>query len=442
MSIDSPHPIDRPCVLHVVNSLDGGGTERMLISLLAAFDHRKARHIVVTLRDPGPLAAQLPEPVSCHSLRVRGRSRFAWARLGRVTRSCHPSIIHARNTGCWVDAMVAGLLTPRAQVVLGFHGFDDEAGWSGRRRRIARWASRLGAIFTSVSRSGADQLHKVVGIRRDRVHYLPNGIDLERFARNHDTARVRAKFNVPPEVILLGTVGSLTAVKGHELLLDAFAQAANHDHRLRLLIVGGGPLRQQLQYQAESLGITHRVCFIGASEDIEVRDSVLPPLPGLGRCYGTSSRGPAALHPWLHSLAPTGAETPPLRPSRTQDVPLLLSAIDIFVCPSRSEAMSNAILEALAAGRPVIATDVGDNALLVRDGVEGLIIPPNSASDLARAILEIACDPPRRRQFGSAAALRTRSFDFRKCVADYETFYEGLCRCPALSAGLCPQPAP
>ena len=376
-------PEGRPTIVHLVHSLEGGGTERTLLSLLRSFDPEPIKHSVVTLREAGSLSGQLPSHVACRPLAIRGRSRTAWFGLARLLRVWRTAVIHARNTCCWSDAVLAGVAARKVRVVLGFHGLQTCEPFSPRHRRIVAVGLRAGARLTSVSEAGRRRLCEQTSAPPGRVDLLPNGVDLSRFADPHDARRasIRKELRVDRDAFVIGAVGSLTPVKRHDVLLSAVARAAKTVDNMHLLIVGDGPLRATLTRQAQADGIEDRVTFAGTRED----------------------------------------------------VPALLAAMDVHVCASESEGMSNALLEGLAAGLPIIATDVGDNALVVRDGVEGRIIQPGSGTSLADLIVQLANNPEMRRRFATAAKTRAKQYDFQETVHLYERYYHGLLARSALS---------
>jgi glycosyltransferase involved in cell wall biosynthesis len=143
---------------------------------------------------------------------------------------------------------------------------------------------------------------------------------------------------------------------------------------LKLLLVGDGPLMKALSEQAREEGIHHRVTFMGTREDI----------------------------------------------------PDLLAGADVHVCTSDSEGMNNALLEAMAAGLPNIVTDVGDNARVVRNGEEGVVIPPRSSGSLAQAIVQLARDSSLRSRLAASARRRAHQYDFRHTVGAHERYYRAL----------------
>lgn len=362
-----------PTVLHVVNSLTGGGTERTLCALLQEFDHDQMRHVVVTLRAAGRLTRNLPDRVSCVPLGLLGRSPLAGLRLGRVVRTQRAAIIHARNTGCWADAVIARLCQPRVKLVLGFHGLEHDGPMSDRELSRARWARRFGARFTTVSHAGSRLLQHQAHIDFSRITVLETGIDLERFvpAVRWAPSAVRKELGITSSTFVVGAVGSLSPVKDQATLLQAFAQAFDHTQDTALILLGDGPMRSKLHEQAQALGIASHVSFLGNRDD----------------------------------------------------VPDVLAALDVFVCSSESEGLSNSMLEAMACGIPIITTGVGDHARIIRSHLDGIVVPPGLPSRIAAELTFLFRDAATRHGLGEAARRRVTRFDIRSAATRYERFY-------------------
>ncbi|UCE60622.1 MAG: glycosyltransferase [Phycisphaerales bacterium] len=362
-----------PTIIHFLHSLEGGGTERTLVSLLHSFDSTSLRHIVVTQREAGSLSAQLPPHVACRPLASNGRSRRLWMKLARVARNSRAFVLHARNTGCWADAVAASMFVPDVRLILGFHGLESPRPFTPRHRLLARWGLWTRARFASVSEAGRIQLIEQGGVPGDRVDVLQNGVDVSRFVGLNSDMRcaTRRTWGCDDSSIVIGTIGSLTPVKRYDSLIKAFARAAESLTNTHLVIVGDGPLRPQLAEQAASHALNGRVTFTG---------------PG-------------------------------------KDIPALLAGMDVYACSSDSEGMNNAVLEALAAGLPVIATDVGDNARVVRDGIEGRIVPANSCEALTGAMTELTRSASLRSRLASATHSRAGEYDFAQTVRNYERYY-------------------
>jgi glycosyltransferase involved in cell wall biosynthesis len=223
----------------------------------------------------------------------------------------------------------------------------------------------------SVSERLADRMARDVGFPRERIHTIRNGLDLAQWGAG-DRARTRAALGATADDVLVLAVGRLVPVKNHALLLSAFAQARKNVTRGRLLIAGDGSLKTELEARIRSLGMEGDVTMLG----------------------------------------------------ERRDIPDLLAACDVFVLSSDSEGMSNTIIEAMAAGRPVIATDVGGNPELVADGDTGLLVDRGNADAMASAMVALASDAALRERMGTAGRERAcRDFGVTRMLQDYERMY-------------------
>jgi glycosyltransferase involved in cell wall biosynthesis len=206
---------------------------------------------------------------------------------------------------------------------------------------------------------------------------IPNGVDVERFlpASAPGRSQLRAALGFAGSECLIGCVASFTPVKRHAMLLEAFARVHRANPECRLVLVGDGPLRAEIETRARELGISGAVHFLGARADIE---QILP-------------------------------------------------ALDIFVLASSTEGMSNAILEAQACGLPVVATAVGGNPELIEHQVTGLLVPVDEAGALALALQDLAGDPGRRTALGAAASrMVARDHSLAAMAAAYGRLYHEL----------------
>lgn len=366
-------PDPRPTIIHVVNTLCGGGTERTLVALLCSFDPSRFRHKVVTLRAAGERTVKLPDHVSVRALEAKGSSRRCGWTLATYCRRQHAALIHARNTCTWVDAATAGLLARRSRVVLGFHGLESPMSFTTKQRWSARCAYRAGATFTAVGHAAKQQLHEQASIPSESIHVLHNGIDLSRFTKNtpSNSAAGRSELSFAADDLVVGTVGSLSPVKNHAMLIKAMSTAIRSVPKLRLLIVGEGPLRQTLEKQVLDADLQSSVRFTGQRENVVD----------------------------------------------------LMGCMDMYVCSSTSEATSNAMLEAMASGLPIVTTDVGDHAEHVRDNVEGFVVPSGDPKVLSDRLILLGRSGQRRRELATATRQRAQEFDFNRTIKAYEDYY-------------------
>lgn len=210
----------------------------------------------------------------------------------------------------------------------------------------------------------------------NRSQVIPNGIDLERFQPlPAERARLRQVYGLAEDIPLMVFAGRLSDQKGLDVLLEALRRVKQQGSAPFVAwLVGNGPLEASLRAQAQQAGLSEQVHFLGVQ----------------------------------------------------QDIPDYLSAGDLFVLPSRWEAMSIALLEALACGLPCVVSQVGDNPLLVEDGREGLTTPPEQAEPLAVAIQQLLNNPQLRAQMASQARARAIQFDEIEMVNKLQAVYEEL----------------
>ncbi|OGX40125.1 MAG: hypothetical protein A3C53_02815 [Omnitrophica WOR_2 bacterium RIFCSPHIGHO2_02_FULL_68_15] len=285
-----------------------------------------------------------------------------------VIRRARPDVLHAQTRVAHAAAGVVGRLTG-IPVVTTAHGFYD---WHWGRRAFPFWGRRVIAVSPSVRQL----LIERYGVPPAKVALIANGIawtpwDPARLAEA--VARFRQTSGIRGDGPVVGTVTRLAPAKGLPTLLQAFHQLRRQVPSARLLIVGDGPLKTELVRSAYALGEQEQIIFSGIA--VETR------------------------------------------------VPL--SMMDVFVLPSHHEAFGLAIVEAMAMGRPVVASRVGGIPTIVDDGVTGLLVPPNDPDALARALGQMLDDPERRRAMGSAGHARyEREFTMDRVAREVESVYE------------------
>ncbi len=300
-----------------------------------------------------------------------------WA-LVRLFRRERPAIVHTHTSkagvlgrlAAWWCGVPAIVHTPHGHV---FYGHFN-ALWSWVfvlvERLLARVTTRLIAL-TEAERD--DHLERGVG-RVDQFVVIPSGIDLERFQYGGQTSNKRPDwFPCPPGSFVVGSVGWLTPVKGHRFLIEAAARLKPSFPNLHVALVGNGELQTELSALADRLGLKDSVHFLGERDDVEV----------------------------------------------------CLSAMDLFVLPSLNEGMSRALVEAMAAGLPVIASRAGGVPALIEHGRTGLLVPAGDADALAEAIRQALDRPDWAKRMGRAASQRIgRTFDAAATVRAVEQVYE------------------
>jgi glycosyltransferase involved in cell wall biosynthesis len=250
---------------------------------------------------------------------------------------------------------------------------------------IQRFAARLthrGAdliVFNSMSTLREEQAGSAQG---SRVAYLPNAV-----ASVRADAVDREGFGNGEGAVVL-SVGQLAPVKGHRILIEAFAAVRETNPGARLFLIGGGPEEERLRALAETTGLSDRVTFLGHKQD---------PLP-------------------------------------------FVAGADVFVQPSLSEGMSNALMEAMSLGRCIVATKVGAASELLEHGVHALL-PPPTVPDLAAAISRALADPALRHRLGEAARRRAEDFSVDRITSELDTILRAIVQ-PSSIRSRSPAPGP
>lgn len=366
-----------PLVAHIIFKLDIGGLENGLVNLVNRMPRDRYRHAIVCLSGFGQdFRRRLQrEDVEVIAIGKRpGKDPAAYWRVWRTLRRLRPAIVHTRNLGT-VDMQWVAWAAGATRRVHGEHGWEasDPTGRNPRSLRIRRACRPAIHRYVPMSRDLGRWLERDVQVRPEKIRQLYNGVDTERF-----TPPVAGR-EPRDGTITVGTVGRLDPVKNQAQLLRACqAIAASNPAlgaRLKVLIVGDGPLRQSLASLAADLGLSDRVEFAGARND-------------------------------THEL---------------------LQRMDVFILPSMNEGVSNTILEAMATGLPVVAGRVGGNPELVEHDVTGHLYDPDSTSALQDALLPYLLDPVLRQAHGAAGRERVvQHFRLDSMVERYLDLYDEL----------------
>ncbi len=367
----SQPPSQHAHIVHVLYSFGTGGLEKG-IATVARHGSPGFEHVVVCLARSGESERLLPGGTRVVELHKRpGNSPLFLWRLSRALRALRPDVVHTRN---WpgMDGILAARLAGIRNVVHGEHGWgmEDPQGRSPRRLRVRRFLARWVREYTCVSRAIEGWLRHEVRVGRP-VTQIYNGVDTDVF-RPGPGDPVRSELGIPAGAFVAGIVGRLDPIKDHPTLFRAFARLRESVPEARLLVVGDGPERARLEEEAGE-----GVIFLGDRAD----------------------------------------------------VPEILRALDVFVLSSRNEGISNTILEAMATGLPVVATDVGGNPELVLEGQTGTLVPAADPAALAAALARYAGDPALGETVGQRARARAvERFSIETMVAGYETVWTRVCR--------------
>jgi glycosyltransferase involved in cell wall biosynthesis len=368
-------------IAYLLGSLRFGGAERHLTHLLRGLDRSRFEPRLFLTKRIGhflPEVESLGVPIEETGVRsvLTPSGLRGIARLARRCERDRIDIIHSYLYGANLIGMGVVALSPRVVHLVGI------------RQQVLPHPSVFRALFgvagprthfVSVSMA-ADAVLGNWGIDPRWRHRVSNGVEIPSLMSTAEQVQKRAELGVSADQTLITMVANFHAVKGHEALIEAFAMlpamagvTPSSKSGSVLALVGDGDRMDACRGRAQQTGVADRVRFLG---------------------------------------------------QRT-DVPEILQASDIFVLNSRSEGMSNALLEALAAGLPCVATDVGGNPELVRDGENGFLVPPNQPAPLSRLIGKLASDPELRARMGARSRQRAQEeYSLEAMVRRTESIYE------------------
>ena len=358
-----------------------GGSERFIRRLLTGLEPEAFKVDVIQLADAPDSPAAMPagaraEPV-CHPVGpVYGRAgRTLWKRLRPKVAAGSWDIVHSQHekSDLLCALLPRGRNGPRWISSRRDSGFQRSAAVKAAFRLLDHRFDRL----VAPSRSILDDLARRGRVPEKRLRLIPNGVDTARFAPPSPDARAlgRARLGLAPDQFALGCVARMVPVKRHRDLIEALARLSGSRPGLRLVLIGDGPLEQALRAEAQRVGVGPLVHFLG----------------------------------------------------RRQDVDTLLPLLDAFVLCSATEGMSNALLEAMAAGLPVVATAVGGNTEVVLDGQSGLLAPPAAPERLAAAIDRLVADPSASHAMGCRGRAHVeRKFSDVAMIAAWRELYREL----------------
>jgi glycosyltransferase involved in cell wall biosynthesis len=362
----------------VTSRLDVGGTERHLTRILPALRRRGIDIVLYAMDRGGALESEL----AAGGVRIEGPAHGFphWPRatlaLARFLRRERPAIVHFFLPRPYVYGSIAAELAGQHRRIMSRRSLTDYQENYPLLGGLERILHRRTAGLIGNSQAVVDQLAAEVD-DPSKLALIHNGIALPEPLTAVGRQRARGSLRIPDGALVMAVVANLIAYKGHRELIAALARVKDElPSPWRLLVIGRDDgIGAELKDKAEAASLSGNILWLGERSDVGE----------------------------------------------------LLGASDIFVLPSHQEGFSNALLEAMAANEPVIATAVGGNLDAVVDGETGLLVRPRDSDGLAGAILQLARDPSLRQRFADAARSRVeRLFSLDVCVGRYERLYRAL----------------
>jgi L-malate glycosyltransferase len=362
-------------VLHIVFKLGTGGLENGVVNLCNSLDCDRFSPSICVFHGGGDLESRV-DSSRVDLFEVKQYWYYDATlpfRLAREIRRRKFDIVHTHSWGTLVEGVGGALMAKTPIIVHGEHGLLEKR---LRNLVVQRWLWSKADKVLAVGEELAERISAEVGFPRSRVHVIPNGVDTQRFRPTlNGKVSQRERFGLPSTKLLLGMVARLVSVKNHLGVLHSLAQLRSQGIDAHLVMAGEGPLQEFLYQTAQNMHLGNYVHFLGTVMNIEE----------------------------------------------------VYQAIDIFILNSKSEGMSNTILEAMACGLPVVATDVGANPQLVCDNQSGLLVKSEDIDSLCQALCKLINDTQLRNQMGKKGrCLVETNFSMKRMVDNYTDFYTEL----------------
>jgi glycosyltransferase involved in cell wall biosynthesis len=325
----------------ITHDLAIGGLQQVIVNICNTIDRSKFNVSVLCLRDLGDFAHDIEEmgiSVEVIQQRQEKTDYLSFLKVAEILRREKTDIIHTHNTQPFIDGTIAALMTGVKTIVHTDHArsFPDK-----KRYMFAEWLmSHFAYKIVGVSDHTSQNLIMYEKISPKKVVTIPNGIDGSRFQIIIDKEKKRKELGILKNGPIMGLGVRLTEQKGITYLLQAMPEIIKEIPNVTLVIAGEGPLDDSLKKECISLGLEENVLFVG----------------------------------------------------RRLDIPELIKLFDLYVLPSLWEGLPMVLLEAMAAGCPIVATDVGGNSTLIEDGFNGSLVKSGDFSALSKEVIKLLID--------------------------------------------------
>jgi glycosyltransferase involved in cell wall biosynthesis len=383
---DWPADGNRKRIWYLITALSIGGTERTLIDVANNIDHDRYEVTIWTLFEQNPLAPTVTEEVTLRSLGAEGTAPSGGnhyveraenpldylrvpLRFLKAVQTNSPDIIQSFLFYDNLIARIAGVVSSKTTTITGVRSVPENR--SRVKEALDRFTMPLSDWIVSNSKAGAEFVADH-GASAEQIEVIYNGRDLDQFA-TASSAELEDSVDVPNDAQVVGTVGRLIERKGHRDLLAAWPAVQERCPKAHLLLIGDGPERESLERYATELGCRESVSFLGFRDD----------------------------------------------------VPVLLDLMDVFVFPSHFEGLPGALIEAMAAGVPIVTTPVTGNAELIDNYRTGLHVAARQPEEIKWALIRLLEYRSLAASISEAAEAKAqREFALDYMVAGFERLYD------------------
>lgn len=365
-------------VLYLIDNLKIGGAQKVVFTLSGSLSLEKYNVYTICLGESGPFYNKFIEKgLNIEVLGIKKLTHLVRLRsVVRVIREKNIIIMHSFLFHSNFIGRIIGRLSNTPLVICA----ERAPGiWKPFLFKVAeKMVKGMAHVYTSVSESTKNFMVDKEGIDPDKVFTIYNGIDIKKSIPGCADAKILKKeLGIDSHAIIIGSVGRLADERGYKYLIRAFKEISEKYADAVLLLVGDGPLKDELMNEAMLTGVQERIVFSGFREDVDS----------------------------------------------------MLDIMDIFVISSWYEGISNALLEAMFHNLPVVATSIYGNPEVVVDGETGILVPSRNVSALANALVKLLENPDKMKSMGDNGRKRIESdFSLSKMIESYDCFYDSMLR--------------
>jgi glycosyltransferase involved in cell wall biosynthesis len=333
--------------------------------------HKRGHEILLVSQSGSPLQLKWRERgLPGEAVHIRGDVDIkAWVRLAGVLRAFEPAVVHAHTGHAHSVALAASFFHDVNALVVTRRVARPIRKTFFNRMKYSRFVTRFVAISAFVAKTLKD-----IGVSPERISVIPSSVRVEEFETREGAPETRLELGLSDGDFVILNVGSLSREKRQENVLEVAAIVSEKIRRAKFIVAGEGRLRARLEKRARELGVEHVVSFLGFREDI----------------------------------------------------PQLMRVADTFLFPSESEGLGTSVLEAMAAGLPVVASRTGGISEIVEDGVTGFLSEPQDVHSMAEALMRLATEPELGGGMGAQAHSVAQGYSFDRCCESHETLYHDL----------------
>jgi len=363
-------------VVFLITDLMVGGAEKALVRTAIGLSKSNYDVSVMYLYGKAPLAETLKNagvPVTNLNMRIKWDVSVL-LKLYKLFRKEKPQILHTYMFHADLLGRLIGRLA-HVPIIISSRRNIEIGGQI--RETINRLTVHLSDATTAVCDNVRQAEIKRSRAKPEKVFRIYNGVEIENFKQveSRKTEKLKKDLGIGPDDVVIGTVGRFLEKKGHPFLIRAMHKIISKFPGTKLLLVGYGRLQSRLERKVNNSGLSEKVIFTGSCSDISE----------------------------------------------------MLSVFDVFILPSLWEGMPNAVLEAMAAGLPVVSTAVGGTPEVIKDGETGLLVPAGDSEALADGVINLLKDPERAKKMGATGRDRVEKiFTRSRMIADTEALYEKL----------------